>query len=283
MLVAPLLIRRVDRGGFAVPTVAVTPQVAGWTYLAFRAYHLEPGETLAGQTGEFETGLVVLGGTCTVEAEGTRFASIGERPDVWAKTPPYAVLVPPGVEYEVRAESRLHLAVAGALAADLDPAPVTLIRPEDIHAEVRGEGRTYRYIQHILPPSGASARLQLVEVYTPAGNWSSFPPHKHDTEDPPREAYLEETYYYQITPEGGFALQRVYTDDGSLDEVFAVHSGDLVLVPKGYHPVAAMPGYDCYYLNAMAGPAKEWNFTVDPRYRWLMNWQKPGIAQSSRT
>src|SRR5690606_40619124 len=109
--------------------------------------------------------------------------------------------------------------------------------------------------------------------------WSSFPPHKHDTEEHPREAYLEEIYYYQIKTEEGFAIQRIYTDDQTLDEAVAAHSGDVVLVPRGYHPVAAMPGYDCYYLNAMAGPSKAWNFTVDPRYAWLMNWTKPQVTE----
>lgn len=258
-----------------MPTVEVTPDDAGWQYLLFQAYHLEPGESITAGTGEYETGLVVLGGSCTIEAGEERFSSIGERPDVWSRTPPYAVLMPPGIEYSVTAESHLHIAVAGAKADDHEPQPIRLITPEEMRFEERGEGSTYRAIHHILPPGGPSVRLQLVEVYTPAGNWSSFPPHKHDTEDPPNEAYLEETYYYQIKPEEGFALQRVYTGDHSLDEAVAIHSGDVVLVPRGYHPVAAMPGYDCYYLNAMAGPNKEWNFTVDPRYTWLMNWSKP--------
>lgn len=269
-----LLRRKIHQGG-TMPTVEVTPDDAGWQYLLFQAYLLEPGESISAETGDFETGLVVLGGACTVEAGKERFASIGERPDVWTRTPPFAVLMPPGIDYSVVAETHLHIAVAGARALDKERRPARLITPGQVRFEKRGEGITYREIHHILPPGGPSVRLHLVEVYTPAGNWSSFPPHKHDTEDPPREAYLEETYYYQIKPEDGFALQRVYTDDQSLDVALAAQSGDVVLVPKGYHPVAAMPGYDCYYLNAMAGPNKEWNFTVDPRYRWLMNWAKP--------
>jgi 5-deoxy-glucuronate isomerase len=176
----------------------------------------------------------------------------------------------------VDATGDLHLAVAGAPAAAGGAA--RLITPEEIVAEERGEGQTYRYIQHLLPTTAPAARLILVEVYTPAGNWSSFPPHKHDTEDPPRESYLEETYYYQMRPATGFALQRVYTADRSLDESVAPGHGDLVLVPRGYHTVAATPGHDCYYLNVMAGPTRAWNFQVDPAYAALMTWRKPAVA-----
>lgn len=265
--------QRGAHGGTA--TVEVTPQSVGWQYLSFSAHTFFPGESMSGNTGDFETGLVILGGVCTITAGESRFEKIGQRVDVWDKTPPFAVLLPPNIDYDITAHEPLQLAVAGCVANDCEPTRVRLITPDDIIREERGEGQTYRTIHHILPPRAESARLQLVEVFTPAGNWSSFPPHKHDTENPPHEAYLEETYYYRINPKDGFALQRVYSGDGSFDEVCAPSDGDLVVVPRGYHPVAAMPGHDCYYLNVMAGPGKEWNFTVDPRYEWLMNWSKP--------
>ena len=107
---------------------------------------------------------------------------------------------------------------------------------------------------------------------TPGGNWSSYPPHKHDTEDPPRESRLEELYYYRFSRPQGFAFARVYTKDGRLDECLAPGDGDLVLVPEGYHPVGVPAGYDCWYLNVMAGPTREWRFTLDPDHAWLMNW-----------
>ena len=112
-------------------------------------------------------------------------------------------------------------------------------------------------------------------MYTPAGNWSSFPPHKHDTDDPPAESYLEETYYFRIAPPTGFALQRVYSADEDMDETLAASDGDLVLVPRGYHVVANSPGHECYYLNVMAGVGRAWNFSLDPAYAALMNWTKP--------
>jgi 5-deoxy-glucuronate isomerase len=103
-------------------------------------------------------------------------------------------------------------------------------------------------------------------VVTPAGHWSSYPPHKHDTDAMPDEALLEETYYHRLRGGAGFAFQRVYTDDGSLDEGVAVGDGDVVLVPRGYHPVAGDPRADLYYLNVMAGPVRAWRVTVAPGY-----------------
>lgn len=266
-----------EQAGADGALVGVSPAEAGWEYIHFRAHRLRAGQRLQGSTGGLETALILLGGRCSVTAGAARYPSIGERKDVWEKRPPYLVLLPPGLAYEVAAETELHLAVAAAPAGP-GGAP-RLITPAEVVTEQRGEGQTYRYIQHLLPPSAPASRLILVEVYTPGGNWSSFPPHKHDTEEPPVESYLEETYYYQINPPSGFAIQRLYTDDRSLDVTLAPGNGDLVLVPKGYHPVAATPGHDCYYLNVMAGPARAWNFRVDPDYAHLMNWQKPAVAK----
>lgn len=300
------LLRRERRGGGG-PLVSVTPTDAGWQYISFEAWHLPAGERLTGETGGRETGLIVLGGRATLAAGGHTWPSVGERADVWERKPPAVLLLPPGTAWSVAAETDLHLAVAGAPveppgsppvagggrvaeapvggrvaeAPAANPAPVgpRLIGPGEIAVEERGVGQTYRYIQHLLPPSAQAARLILVEVYTPAGNWSSFPPHKHDTEDPPRESYLEEVYYHQVKPATGFSIQRVYTADRSLDETMAPGNGDLVLVPRGYHPVAATPGHDSYYLNVMAGPTRAWNFQPDPDYAHLMNWQKPAVAK----
>ena len=107
-------------------------------------------------------------------------------------------------------------------------------------------------------------------MITPSGNWSSYPPHKHDRDDLPHESQLEETYYHRFSPPQGYGVQRVYTDDRSLDETLAVGDGDVVLVPKGYHPVGAPHGYDLYYLNVMAGPKRIWRFHNDPAHEWLM-------------
>ena len=146
------------------------------------------------------------------------------------------------------------------------------IAPGDVLVEARGSGQTARRIHHLLPPDAEAGRLIAYEVFTPGGNWSSYPPHKHDTEDPPIESRLEELYFYRFARPEGFAFQRVYTRDGSLDEALAPGDGDVVLVPRGYHPVGVPAGYDCYYLNIMAGPTRAWHFTIDPDHAWLMDW-----------
>lgn len=269
------LLRKPDPTG----SVRVTPADAGWHYVSFEAHRLPAGAVSRGDTGLNEVALVILGGRCTVDAGFTTYESIGQRQNVWEDAAPYTVLIPPGLSFAISAETDLHLAIAAAPSGE--PTAPRLITPADVVAEERGEGQTRRYIRHILPPTAPASRLILVEVYTPGGNWSSFPPHKHDTENPPAESYLEETYYYQIDPPSGFALQRVYTPDRSLDQTLAPGNGDVVAVPRGYHPVAATPGHNCYYLNVMAGPTRAWNFHVDPDYAGLMNWKKPTVAGGS--
>lgn len=251
----------------------VVPDGRDWKFIHFEACRLESGEQVAGHSHGNETALVVLGGRVTIHAGRQEF-SIDGRNDVWDRQPPWLVLVPPGHGFEIRAESSAEIVIAGAEAPASQEEP-RLIGPEDILVEERGAGQTLRYVHHLLPPSADAQRLILVEVYTPAGNWSSFPPHKHDTDDPPRESYLEETYYFRIEPPTGFALQRVYSADEDMDETLAPSDGDLVLVPRGYHVVANSPGHECYYLNVMAGVGRVWNFTLDPAYAALMNWAKP--------
>ena len=246
----------------------ITPQTAGWSYLSFRSLRLEAGRELAGETKGEETAMVWLAGRAEVEGMG----AVGERADVWAGKP-HVVLFPPGSSYRVEAQTACEIALISAPAdAGL---PARVIRPDETGVEIRGSGVTQRTIHWILPESKPASRLILVEVFTPAGHWSTFPPHKHDTDDAPRERALEELYYYRFKREEGFAFQAIYTADRSLDVSLRTHHDDLVLVPRGYHVVSAAPGYDCYYLNAMAGPVREWLFTTDPDHAWLMDWKKP--------
>ena len=136
--------------------------------------------------------------------------------------------------------------------------------------EVRGQKTNTRYVRNILPQTEAADSLLVVEVITPGGHWSSYPPHKHDNAVEGQETALEETYYHRLNPSQGFAFQRVYTDDRSLDETLCVKDGDVVLVPRGYHPVGAPHGYDLYYLNVMAGPERKWIFRNDPAHEWML-------------
>jgi len=185
--------------------------------------------------------------------------------------------VPGGNRYEVEAVTELELAVCHAPDRKRGH-PARLIGPEDMDSEVRGEGATQRYIHHILPEQQPADSLLVVEVFTPAGHWSSYPPHKHDQDALPDEALLEETYYYRVNPPQGFAVQRVYTDDRSLDSTMAIRNGETVLVPKGYHPVSAPPGYDVYYLNVMAGPVRTWRIRNDPEHAWTL--KSAGMRQT---
>ena len=209
-------------------------------------------------------------GAVSARAGRQRYASLGSRASVFDGPPPPVLLLAPGTDVEIVAETQATVVIADAPGADEHHE--RLIEASDIHVETRGHGVTERRIHHLLPPSAPAGRLILFEVFTPGGNWSSYPPHKHDTEDPPREAYLEELYYYRFARPEGWAFARVYTADRTLDESFAPGDGDVILVPRGYHPVGAPAGYDAYYLNVMAGPHRAWHFTLDRDHAWLMDW-----------
>jgi 5-deoxy-glucuronate isomerase len=243
--------------------VRVTPESAGWQYVGFEAYRLADKTRLARSAPERETCVVVLAGRVHLSAEGEEWRDVGERATVF-DGPPRALYVPPGVEWTAEAAGPAELAVCTAPA--LAGADLRLLGAETIRHESRGEGAEAREIDHILMADEPAESLLVTEVVTPAGHWSSYPPHKHDVDDPPRETYLEETYYHRLRRPGGFGFQRVYTDDRALDEALAVADGDVVLVPRGYHPVAAGARHDLYYLNVMAGPVREWCITVDPAF-----------------
>jgi 5-deoxy-glucuronate isomerase len=249
---------------------AITPSDAGWRYVGFSEHRLTPGMALERHADERERAVVVLEGSATVVAGVQRWSSLGSRTSVFDGPPPPVLLLEPGSDLVVEAEAEATIIVADAPAAAIRR--TMLFEPDDIHVETRGSGITERRIHHLLPPGVEAGRLILFEVFTPGGNWSSYPPHKHDTEDPPTEAYLEELYYYRFARPEGWGFARVYTPDRTLDASFAPADRDVLLIPRGYHPFGAPAGYDAYYLNVMAGPNRAWHFTVDPDHAWLMNW-----------
>jgi 5-deoxy-glucuronate isomerase len=252
---------------------AVDPQSAGWEYAELSVYRLRPGQRISRSADDRERLVLVLEGRAAVQGGGVDFGVVGSRETVFDGPPPPVLLAAPGQPIELEAVTHALVAVAAAPGGHVRR--TALVQPAAVHVEDRGEGQTARRVHHLLPPGAEAGRLIAFEVFTPGGNWSSYPPHKHDTEDPPNEARLEEIYFYRFAKPQGFAFQRVYTPDRSLDESLAPGDGDLVLVPAGFHPVAAAAGYDCYYLNVMAGPSRAWNFTLDPDHSWLMNWQVP--------
>ena len=248
--------------------VSVTPQSAGWTYVGFAAHRLAAGEPLALHTGRSEICVVILRGIATVAAQGKTWREIGHRTSVFADEAPYAVYAPASEHVRVTADTEAEIAVASAPGTSGRPA--RLIEPSTMKRFARGEGLNTRYVCDILPQTEPADHLLVVEVVTPSGHSSSYPPHKHDTDDLPVESSLEETYYHRLNPAQGFAFQRVYTEDRSLDESLAVEDHDVVMVPRGYHPVVVPYGYDSYYLNVMAGRTREWRFRNDPTHEWML-------------
>lgn len=243
----------------------ITPQSAGWRYVGFEVYDLPSGRTLERSLPGREQCIVLLSGRAAVRVGDQDFGSIGLR-DTPFVGKPFALYAPPRVTVSVTAATACELAVGSAPAEGrLTP---RLIRPEEVGEEVRGVGTNTRYIRNVLPATAPAESLQVVEVVTPGGHWSSYPPHKHDS-DRPGETQLEETYYHRLARPGGFAFQRVYTDDRTLDETMTVEDRDVVLVPRGYHPVSAAHGFDLYYLNVMAGPVRRWQITQAPGYEFL--------------
>ncbi len=245
----------------------VTPESAGWRYLFFGVRQ----GSFDSETGEVEVALVPLGGRCRVEAEGEQW-ELGSRASVFDGMP-WALYLPRDTAYRVEAIGPLELAICGA-RCERRREPV-LVRPEEVEIEVRGAGNATRQINHILKPEFTAERLLVVEVFTPAGNWSSYPPHKHDEDRPPGEVVLEETYYYRTARREAFAVQRLYSPRHGVDETVTVRDGDLMLVPWGYHTTAAAHGYDLYYLNALAGERRSMAAADDPELAWVRPaWQQ---------
>ena len=246
----------------------VTPGSASWTYVGFEVYDWPAGGRVARETGDREVCVVMISGRARVTAGGDDFGTVGGRTSVFEGSP-WSAYVPARSRFTVEAEGPCEVAVCSAPGTGARPA--LLIPPADVPEETRGTGSNTRHVRNILADTDDRAEsLLVVEVITPAGNWSSYPPHKHDRDAFPDETLLEESYYHRFAPRQGYGVQRVYTDDRSLDETMTIHDRDVVLVPRGYHPVGAAHGYDLFYLNVMAGPRRAWRFHNDPDHAWLL-------------
>jgi len=246
----------------------VTPQSAGWRYVGFEAMWLAPGETYADETAARELCVVVIAGRITVASGDLAWVDIGLRASPFEDVAPFAVYLPPGRDVRITAHTDAEVGLCSA-PATRGVAP-RLIEPASVRRTTRGQGSNARHVRDILPQDAPAEALLVVEVITPPGHSSSYPPHKHDTDAVPAESSLEETYYHRLDPPQGFAFQRVYTDDRSLDETMTVEDRDVVMVPRGYHPVVVPHGYTSYYLNVMAGPQRVWHFHNDPAHAWML-------------
>lgn len=248
----------------------ITPASAGWRYVGFSLYRLRPGESAAEATGATEVILVLVEGRARIHAAGQDWGVLGERMNVFERTPPHCLYVPNGQDWSLVAETDCTVAVCTAPGRGNHPA--RRIGPGGIALTERGRGTNTRYVHNIaMEAEDICDSLLVTEVFTPAGHWSSYPSHRHDEDDFPRITYLEETYYHRINPAQGFGIQRVYTEDGTLDETMAVQDGDVVLVPRGHHPCGAPYGFEMYYLNVMAGPRRNWRFQPDPAVTWILD------------
>src|SRR5215470_3665088 len=247
----------------------IAPQSAGWRYVGFSLYRLRPGETAAEATGDREAILVMVEGKAAFTAADQDWGVLGERMNVFEKSPPHCLYVPAGADWRVTAETDCTIAVCSAPGKGGHTA--RRIGPDGITLTERGKGTNTRYINNIaMENEDFCDSLLVTEVFTPAGHWSSYPSHRHDEDDFPRITYLEETYYHRIAPADGFGIQRVYTDDRQLDVTMAVSDGDVVLVPRGHHPCGAPYGLEMYYLNVMAGPLRKWRFVPSPAVEWIL-------------
>jgi len=267
---APNLLRHpaAEAGEF----ICITPSDAGWEHLHFAVRRLAPGERWVQATGPHEYGLVVLGGLCSVDSSRGRWDVLGRRPDVFHGMP-YALYLPRDTEFTLTSIGTGCEVAYGWCPSEGSHSPA-LVTPAQVAVEIRGGGNATRQINSLIPPGFDCHRLVVVEVYTPSGNWSSYPPHKHDAhhvapDGTLLEADLEEIYFYQIDRPEGYAIQRVYTKDGRLGETIVARHGDLVLIPEGYHPVVSAHGYTTYYLNVLAGSAQSLANSDDPDYAWI--------------
>jgi len=247
----------------------ITTEAAGWRYVGFGLYRLRPGETVGEQTGSNEVILVMVEGKAMITGAGKDWGELGERMKVFEKTPPHCLYLPNGTDWQATATTDCVIAVCAAPGQGGHEA--RQIGPDGIALTQRGKGSNTRHINNIaMENEDYCDSLLVTEVFTPAGNWSSYPSHRHDEDDFPRITYLEETYYHRLNPGNGFGVQRVYTDDLQLNEMMAVHDGDVVCVPRGHHPCGAPYGFEMYYLNVMAGPLRKWRFLPAPEVEWIM-------------
>jgi 5-deoxy-glucuronate isomerase len=252
--------------------IQLSREAAGWEWMSFYVRRLTPEMAWESHTQDEEVALVLLGGQCWADwGKGRRL--IGARKNVFDGFP-YALYLPPGNHITLRAKTICEVAECRVPSkARLEP---RLITPQDIVSSLRGGENASRQIVDVIRPDFPADSLIVVEVYTPGGNWSSYPPHKHDVHNPPAEVDLDEIYYYRIAHPRGFAFQNLYDPQTSRDLMLKVHDGDAVLVRDGYHPVVAGPGYDVYYLNFLAGTSRTMAVTEDPEHIWIRtNWKQP--------
>jgi 5-deoxy-glucuronate isomerase len=253
------------KAGVGGELVGFSREAVGWEWMSFAAHRLLPGDAWTCKHPGEETACVVLSGVCSVTIDG-KTQDIGERKSVFDGLP-YTVYVAPGSAVEFKAKTICEIAECHVPSTATHPSRI--VTPRDVFSAFRGGGNASRQVVDVMRPDFPGDRLMVIEVYTPGGNWSSYPPHKHEVHNPPQEVDLDEIYYYRANHPNAFALQRLYSSDGKRDIVINARDNDVVLVRDGFHPVVAGPGYDIYYLNFLAGSARALSVTEDSDHVWL--------------
>ncbi|MCH7400044.1 5-deoxy-glucuronate isomerase [Belliella sp. DSM 107340] len=252
----------------------IAKEDGNWEFLNFEARLMKKAEVWKGFTGENEYAIVLLSGDFSVDSDKGSWQTENGRKDVFSGIA-HTLYLPRNTHFELKADSDFLDIAYGWCETDRDFSPY-FKTPEMVQIEIRGGDNATRQINDLLGPGAPCHRLVAVEVYTPSGNWSSFPAHKHDERILDKdgnllEARLEETYFYKIDKPQGYAIQQIYTQDRSLDEIAVAKNNDVVLVPKGYHPVVAGHGYNVYYLNFLTGSDQSLANTPDRDHTWIFD------------
>lgn len=230
---------------------------------------LSGGNRYTASSGNREYFLVILGGKCTVEAAGLRLENIGGRPNVWSGKP-YSVYIPCGTEFTVTgpAAGRVEIVLASAPADQ--PSEPFLVTPDQVASGTWGAANFSRQFHQIhVQPDKRVQRLLIGETFTPSGNWSTYPAHRHEVDNLPHEVFAEEMYYFKVSSPEGFGLCRHYGSDGSFDDVHVVRDETLLSMPYGYHTYVSAPGYNSYYLWVLAGNIRTQAAPSDPDTAWV--------------
>ena len=257
-------------------TLIVSPENSELKYIEFgRLFLPQKNDEYKGKTGSREAVLTIFEGKCSIEImtadKELSYRSIGDRRDVFSGKPTM-IYLPPDVEYRIVAESTVEIGIS--MAPSTSDSPPILVKPEEVVEASVGSWNWRRTVRTSIGENVKAQRLLVGETINPPGNWSSYPPHKHDKKSL-SEAPLEEVYFFKVKPPNGFGIQRIYTppdDEDPFDEIFLIENNDAVVIPRGYHPVVAAPGYQLYYLWVLAGEERKYGaWSDDPNHNWLRN------------
>ena len=257
---------------------SINTKKAGWNLLNFNSRILKKGQEWENNTGNYEYGIILMSGDYSVKSDKGNWKTFNGRISVFHGIA-HTLYLPRNTEFKLKAESEI-LDIACGYCIAKDDFPARFKKPNEVNIEIRGGDNATRQINSLIEPGFGCNKLVSVEVYTPSGNWSSFPAHKHDKRIIDKnnnllEAELEEIYFYKTEKKQGFAIQQVYTYDRSLNEVLITKNNDLVTIPEGYHPVVAGHGYNIYYLNFLAGSDQSLANSDDPDHKWIyQSWKR---------